>query len=295
MKWGHNELARDLASYLRGNSDRLVWTDMQMGPAGSPRPDVFTLQKSYSKFRPLSYECKVSIADFRRDITAGKWQSYLQYSAGVIFAVPAGLVKKEDIPAGCGLLVRHEESWRTVKGPTMQVIKSLPHDAWMKLMIDGLSRLHPNISPRCHNEWLAIEKIKKKYGANIGNLLSNLDQAEDRITRMTMLANTTAEELRLQEQERVARIRKSIEDDMAEARKEKLELCKAIGLPENASNWAVTCAVRDIKNRINETGEVKHLRDNLEMAMASLKRGYEDLPIMKADIVPTGTDTEDEL
>ena len=70
-KWGHDELAKDLAQHLACSNDRMIWLDMQLGPSGSPRPDVFTAPKSYSGFKPIAYECKVSVSDFRSDITSG--------------------------------------------------------------------------------------------------------------------------------------------------------------------------------------------------------------------------------
>lgn len=299
MTWGHNQLADDLASHLRGNSDRLVWTDMQMGPSGSPRPDVYTMQKSYSKFRPLSYECKVSVSDFRRDITVGKWQNYLQYSSAVIFAAPAGLIKKEDIPAGCGLIVRHQDAWRTVKGPTMQVIKSLPHDAWMKLMINGVDRLFSEPQQRSHNTWKANQIISKKYGDKIARLLSNLEDAETRINVQIAIANKTAEELRLDEQERVARIRKNVEDELTEIRKAKADICRELGIPGNAGPWEISSAVHDIKKRMNENGEIQHLRRSLEGALDCLKKGVAELDIMTqppvVDPVPTIHEDDDIL
>lgn len=36
--WKHDDLAADLRKYLEGNkADRMIWCDMQLGPAGSPR------------------------------------------------------------------------------------------------------------------------------------------------------------------------------------------------------------------------------------------------------------------
>ena len=122
MKWGHDQLANDLAEHLAKQTDRIIWTDMQLGPSGSPRPDVYSIPKSYSGYKPIAYECKVSVSDFRSDITKGKWQSYLKYSSGVIFAVPKGLITKDDLPKGCGLIVRSENGWRMVKGPTLTPI-----------------------------------------------------------------------------------------------------------------------------------------------------------------------------
>lgn len=54
--WAHDDLAHDLASYLRGMTDRRVWVDMQLGPSGSPRPDVYTIPCSFTRFTPLAYE-----------------------------------------------------------------------------------------------------------------------------------------------------------------------------------------------------------------------------------------------
>lgn len=81
----HDELARSLADHLRA-PDRMVWCDLQLGPSGSPRPDVYTIFKSYVRPHPVAYECKVSYADYRGDITSGKWQTYLKYACGVYFA-----------------------------------------------------------------------------------------------------------------------------------------------------------------------------------------------------------------
>lgn len=41
---GHDELAQSLAAHLRGDA-RMIWCDLQLGPSGSPRPDVYTIDK----------------------------------------------------------------------------------------------------------------------------------------------------------------------------------------------------------------------------------------------------------
>lgn len=46
----HDELAADLAAKLRTDR-RMVWTDIQLGPSGSPRPDVYAIFKSFSHHR----------------------------------------------------------------------------------------------------------------------------------------------------------------------------------------------------------------------------------------------------
>lgn len=171
--WKHDDLQEDLAAYLRGNTDRMVWTNMQMGPAGSPRPDVFTLQKSYTSFKPISYECKISTSDFRSDVTAGKWQSYLRFSTAVVFAAPAGLLKKDDVPHTCGLIVRHDSSWRYLKKPAPSVLNTLDRDAWMKLLIDGVGRAHQQKSSEYWSEYATAEKIRQRVGNEVAEYIKN--------------------------------------------------------------------------------------------------------------------------
>lgn len=168
--WKHDDLAHDLAAYLRGMTDRRVWVDMQLGPAGSTRPDVYTMPCSFSRFTPIAYECKVSVSDFRADVTKGKYTDYLAYASGVIFACPAGLLKKDDIPKGAGLMVRGEDGWRTLKAPSLSKCPELPRDLWLKLVMDGERRDHErqvyleHSSQRDLNEWRAAAKIRQQYG-----------------------------------------------------------------------------------------------------------------------------------
>ena len=173
-QWQHNDLMHDLAEHLRRNSDRMVWTDMQLGPVGSPRPDVFTVNKSYTQPRPLSYEIKISRADFRSDVTSGKWQKYLDYSAGVIFACPASLVSRPDIPAGCGLIVRSDQGWRVAKGPTLRPVK-LPESAMLKLLIDGVDRLRTPAQPRRADAFTLAHSQRNSRAADVARYLHDLD------------------------------------------------------------------------------------------------------------------------
>lgn len=288
-KWGHDQLANDLAQHLRGNSDRIVWTDMQLGPSGSPRPDVYTVPKSYSAFKPIAYECKISVSDFRRDVTSGKWQNYLKFASGVIFAVPAGLIKKEDVPAGCGLIVRHEEIWRTVKGPTLRAIETLPHSAWMKLMIDGLNRQNRQPSPRDASSWHAQQALRKKYGDGIAQALSDRDAAEMRLRQQQLTAQTTVDALRTAEQERVAHARRHVEQELAEVRKATNEFCKLLGLPDSASMYAIRNAAQELVERLSGDGELKRMRAALGHAQRALTDGLKPMPALVAEPQPAPT------
>lgn len=46
----------------------------------------------------------------------GKYEKYLPHCNRLYFAAPKGLLKKEEIPEGVGLIVRGEQGWTTVKG-----------------------------------------------------------------------------------------------------------------------------------------------------------------------------------
>ncbi len=121
----HDELAESLAEHLAAQGKR-VWLNMQMGPRHSARPDVWAIDPSFVNPCPTAYEVKVSHADFRADVTAGKSHGYLWFSEAVIFACERGLLKKEEIPAKCGLIVHAETGWRMARRATMSRLSDVP-------------------------------------------------------------------------------------------------------------------------------------------------------------------------
>lgn len=271
MKWGHDQLAQDLAKHLAQNSDRIIWTDMQLGPSGSPRPDVYSIPKSYSGFKPLAYECKVSVSDFRSDITKGKWQSYLRYASGVIFAVPKGLIGKDDIPKGCGLIVRSENGWRMVKGPTLTPIANdLPKDYWIKLVIDGVDRSLRYQRAQQGFEYRARRKIQEKYGDELAMALSRRDQAQSSLDYRT-------EEIQKQLGDidvirHAERQRSSLESEKQELEKLHHELCSILGLPAGSHGWDIRRALDTQKRMLAKDTHVQ----KCQSAMRSALRDMED-------------------
>ena len=280
-KWTHNELAHDLAEHLRGTRDLLAWEDMQLGPSGSPRPDVFTINTSYSRFTPIAYECKVSVSDFRRDVTAGKWQSYLKFAGAVIFAVPAGLVSKEEIPPGCGLIVRHESGWRRAKGPTMAHMQTLPREAWMKLLIDGVMR---EVNRRLiqargrANSYLTEQALGKRHGkevaALVGMALRNKEILtyaieQDEIKRREIVDGT----------ERFAKLhRERLETRLQNLTGEQQYLARSLGLAEDASIDDLCRAVRAATARLREDAEIERLRGLFAEVKRCAEKGLDPLP-----------------
>lgn len=172
----HNELAHNLALHL-AKDDRMVWEDIPAGRSGSVRPDVYTIQKSFSNPNPISYEIKVSKSDFRSDVTKAKWRSYLDFSYGVIFAVPKGLITKSELPEGCGLITFNGQSWNTVKRPTLHP-KNLDDELLLKLLIAGRKR-ETHIEPiknRDFDEHKHHEALRKKFGQDFAKKIRFLDE-----------------------------------------------------------------------------------------------------------------------
>lgn len=189
MDWSHahDQLAHDLAQHLRATGNRVVWEDMQLGPAGSPRPDVYVVDKSFAHQNAVAYEVKVTEADFRADVVAGKWRSYTPLANSVYFACPAGLIKRADLPNVCGLICRGDEHWKVMKGATNQSLV-LPQTLLLKLLFDGIgweaSRLLREQRGVLRNEWTLREETKRKLGERICRAIQDISSVEYEIASM---------------------------------------------------------------------------------------------------------------
>lgn len=177
----HDELMIRLADYLGSISGRMMWTDMQLGPSGSPRPDVFAMDKSFMHPKPVAYEVKVSLSDFRSDVTKGKWQSYLEFAGAVIFVVPKGLITKNDVPNGCGLMTYNgdTDTFASVKKPTLHPV-TLPQWVMLKLLIDGVDRVHEVNRRALLNEYAIEARVRKTLGDEVAAAVFDIRKAEDR-------------------------------------------------------------------------------------------------------------------
>lgn len=267
-KWGHDELATDLANHLRANTAIMAWENMQLGPSGSPRPDVYAVSKSFSRFAPIAYEAKISVADFRRDITAGKWQSYLQFAAGVVFAAPAGLITKADIPNGCGLILRHESGWRVAKGPTLGNLGNLPRDAWLKLLMDGIGRETERHHVRSRGEgsiWKVEQDLRRKLGDEVAFLVRAARDSALALKQATEADIRARAEIQAGTSEAMNRElewrKDALNREAARITQAQSELAMALGLTPEATVGELAAAMRQAARRIEGDSEVVRLRD----------------------------------
>lgn len=253
----HDQLQEDLACHLRAGTDRMVWTNTQLGPVGSPRPDLFTVNKSFSKFRADAYEIKVSVSDLRSDVTSGKWQSYRKFSNVVWFAFPRGMAPLDLIPRECGVILRSESGWRAARKPVVQVLDTLPRDAWLKLLMD----LHPmNFSgqvkePRTANDYKGEEIVRKRLGDKIGRLFSDVADAE---IRLKYLRDSLAKDIADIDAKKEAR-RKLANDDAARTVKALDESMQSLGAvlgikPEDLTVATLQSGISALQRRIQGNG-----------------------------------------
>lgn len=275
--WKHDDLLADLAAFLRG-PDRLVWTDMQLGPSGSPRPDAFTLQKSYSKPLPSAYEIKISRSDLRSDTTSGKWQSYLRYAGSVTFAVPDGLCTVADIPDGCGLMVRKAETWRYARKATRQPVE-IPRDAWMKLLIDGIGRVSSSPLPRVREVslWTEHAGIRKRFG-----------EAVALAARDIAAAQKLGADLKAMEQAGYRRVDKEIADhrkhrmeelarEMAQFETIKAEICEWLELAPDSRPFTIQRRIAALRAACDADARVEAAETKLGRARNSIQHALSSL------------------
>lgn len=278
----HDELASRLAQHLRGRQDPpMVWTDMQLGPVGSPRPDVYVIDKSYSAFRPLAYEVKVSVSDFRADVTKGKWQTYRPMASGIWFAFPDTLkIGRDDVPAECGILRYNEaaDKWSTLRRPVLRPIESLPQKVWLKLLIDGVERERgPEWRRRQFNEWRATEELRKKFGDRAADVLRDIGAAEAR-AKLISEGNDreiVAERVRCKAvvEQAEARVKDGIARERGNLTQRERELAQALGLGH-------CYTLEDLAQRLGDLARLARVSNAygaMESAVSAMKRQLGDV------------------
>lgn len=279
MALSHDALAEDLAAHLAGYSVPMaVWTDMQLGPSGSARPDVYAIEKTYTALRARVFEVKVSRADFLSDVTSGKYLRYAAFAGSITFATPAGLVSKDEVPKGCGLITRSTEGvWRYQRKPTLQPTPDLSRDAWLKLVIDGCGREREiaraaKCGPRTSGEWQNQDRMRKRAGAELGSALANRDGALRKLNAETDSCNRTMKERRDKELADMREERERLESVRTEA-------ATALGLERDTSWWSIR---RELDERLKgePAKRITSAMQSVDRAIDSLSRQREELARM---------------
>lgn len=264
----HDDLQNDLASHLRGNTDRMVWTNTQLGPAASPRPDVFTVDKSYARFNADAYEIKVSVSDLRHDITSGKWQSYRKFAHRVWFAYPRGMVPLDEIPRECGVILRSDAGWRAARKPVAQVLDTLPRDAWLKLLIESFpnSAVGHRTEPRAANEWAATAALRRRHGAEIAELFESRKSADRAFEFTTERRKKVVDEIRAETDKMKEQARQNVERLQLELDESMKELGARLGMqPDEITAKGIIRKLNELQHALDArwhlNGTIKPLQE----------------------------------
>jgi hypothetical protein len=120
---GHHSLGNRVAAMLRAKG-RMTWENVELrhkrytkGEGQNQinyehfqyvRPDVFSIEPTlkHERANPCVHEIKVSRADFLTEMAKPeKREAYAGMAEAVYFVAPEGIIKPEEVPDGCGLLV----------------------------------------------------------------------------------------------------------------------------------------------------------------------------------------------
>lgn len=265
---GHDELALSLAAHLR-TEDRMVWTDIQLGPSGSPRPDVYTLMKSFVRPESTAYEVKVSRSDFLADVTSGKWQVYLKYAGAAFFACEAGLVSPKELPERCGLMVLKDGRWRATKRATREPV-NIPMVAWLKLVIDGVEREGPRARARHFaGDSDFYRKITAKHGELVAAAVKDRLAVEDEtkyLLRQTENNKKDSDAAR-------DRLHAEFKRDTTPLR---AELCDILGLAADAEAWRIKASVKKLRHQMADNPAATML-NNISKILQNWKEEEKEL------------------
>lgn len=287
MKLTHDQLQESLAAHLRGSTERLVWTNTQLGPVGSPRPDVFTVNTSFSKPRTDAYEVKFSRADLLRDVTSGKWQSYRKFANCVWFAFEHGLVQTDLIPRECGIITHRDGAWRSARKPVAQVLDTLPREAWLKLVMTP-AKGGEVPQPRSGDVW-AIETSKRIQNAKlIAGMIRDRDWAATKFAMATQEMHNHANKLReqMQGEEQRQRDMRQREQTMLTAAQQGLAQELGIVHYNEATIDQLTDALRRMREALRRIDIVKTLEPLTMLASTITTNIAENAAVRDARAVP---------
>lgn len=150
--------------------------------------DGLAITKSYTKPCIVGYEIKVSRSDFLGD---AKWHLYLQYCNEFFFVVPKGLIRKEELPDGVGLIYYDPEAktvLHTVKKALYRAIDD-PVGVYKYIIY---SRLEEDRIPFYEDkaifakDYLEDKSYKKAIGDQLGSKLAH--ELQDALCRLDRLS-----------------------------------------------------------------------------------------------------------
>lgn len=170
------ELAESLARQLQ-LSGWMAWVNMPMGSVLWSNPgiaDVIAISKSHSNTTVKVYEVKASRNDFWTDVNRGKYLRYMKECNQFYFAAPAGMLKRGEIPQGCGLITLGDHGWHVQMGARRNECE-LSREFLMALLIKGhqdyLLKMRA-FKDKDYYEYRGLTDAAAKYGKRLAQELA---------------------------------------------------------------------------------------------------------------------------
>lgn len=266
-EWSHDNLARDLARWLKSGAEHWVWLNAALGEWGGPRPDVMALRRfRYEQPVLRAYEAKISRSDLQADLRAEKWKTYLDHCQSVTFIMPSGLCKKEEIPPECGVMFRSGRGWRTERRPT-DIGKSVSIVAMAKLLTLHPLRIADGSGDSQRRGWQQdewrrnadrafLKDIGERHGQKLADYLSLVTQGRDPLSS----AKEKADKIVSDAQAQATAIRAELEP-----------ILTALGLPTDTTNWLLASAIKKRAKHLSADGQLRSMREALGTAEKAVR------------------------
>lgn len=168
------ELSEDLAAHLRASRDGLLcYTETALGGDGFTGgiADVYAIKPRWGAKDIRVYEVKSSRADFVRGLKEDQHTRYFPFCRRFYFACPSGVIKKADLPEGCGLITRTDNGWRTAVVPTPRDVPEPGFDFMVGLLDRRLEGWKASRNLRDRIAWkdnATLHEHAQHLGHNLG-------------------------------------------------------------------------------------------------------------------------------
>lgn len=182
LEWENEyELQKDLAEFLR-ECDFLTFTEISIPGCEYGRVDVVAVKPHMYATKDLrAYEVKLTKQVFDKDIKENKWRKYMNVFHRLYFAAPEGVLKKSDIPAEAGLIVRNKNGWHVVKAAKFNNPPHLDVDSVLAMLYHGYeeSRVMRRLKDRIiAGENVSLKKQAEKIGWEIARRLDSSKETQ---------------------------------------------------------------------------------------------------------------------
>ena len=164
------ELQKSLVEHFRNQRRTwLAWREVNLG--ADVRADVVAMARSY-RVHLAVYEVKVNRWDFQQDVRSGKFEKAFPHCHSFYYATPQGLVTKEELPVGCGLIVHGESGWHAVKGAAIRQQVEVPQNLLMLLLMKSEDDRQEEAAAVRHRPWTGakyrgVKEATKTFGSKM--------------------------------------------------------------------------------------------------------------------------------